>query len=215
MPKFKKSKTSGTTIADEVATMHGIAKKTMRELVRTTFLVMVKQFFETGYLTIPDFATISLELTVRSGTPKVLILFRPSMRFRNKRDATLDDIERLPFLNYILARDEVKSRKYEIKRVNNIVFLKTTKVNRLNHERDRVVAAILAATGVVVDPQSIAEEHLIPPQSRKFPLPDHCVEVRELIAALGVIPLELLHMPEHLKDGNPSESPQVDSVPVE
>jgi len=206
LKKFKKKKTTQTTIADEVAAIHGLTKSTVRPLTKSVFTAMVKQFFETGYLNIAGFATLNLEITIRSGKPRTFIRFTPGKLFKGKRDAVLTELEGLDFLNYLLERDDKKAENIELRRLDMIQFIQKMRNLRIEHDQDRMAAAIEAKTGQKVDPRSIGEEYLIPPRDRTHPLPDHRVEVHEIIATAGVFPLEKLF--RHV-------NPESDSPPVE
>jgi nucleoid DNA-binding protein len=203
MTQFKKKSGNVTSIADEVAALHGLTKSTMRPLTKSIFEVLVKQLFERGKIQIPGFGSMTVEFSIKSGEPRAFAKFRWNKRVRDRWNTVFTDPNNLDFVNYILQRDETKDRIRDENRLKQLEYRARKKALRIGHERNRVAAVIKAATGIDADVSQIQEELLIPP---------HRIEVRDLIAATGVFPLEKLHRPAHLGGGIQLDPILVDRV---
>lgn len=215
MTEFKKKSGNVTSIADEVAALHGLTKSTVRPLAKSVFMVMVKQLFERGRINIPGVGAFNVEMSIRTGTPVTFVRFRIGKNIREKAKSILTNPENLDFVNYLLERDEGNAYRRESNRLRELEYRSVKKEKRLEYERVRVAAAIKAATGLDADVSHLEEELLIPPLLNTPKLPEHRTEVRDLIAVAGVFPLEKLFLPKHLRDDSPSNQPEESRAPSE
>ena len=213
MTKFKKKSGNITTIADEVAALHGLTKTTMRPLTKSVFAVLVKQLFDTGNIRIPGLGSMTIEFSIKSGTPRAFARFKWHKHVKDRWNTIFRDPENLDFINYILQRDETKDRIRDQNRLKELEFRDRKRELRIGHERRRAAELIKAATGIDADVSQIDVSILIPPLLYTPWLPAHRIEVRDLIAATGVFPLEKLHRPAHLADDSLPASPPADHVP--
>jgi hypothetical protein len=213
MPRIKKKVTSVTSIAKEVAKVHGITVTSAKPIVQSAIEVMTKQLFETGYLRLPGFANINIGVGMsKKGKISVRCAFRPCTAFKIKRDAILTDPTRLEFVNYLLERDELLLHRSEQRRVARRVYRAEQHPTVRLLRQQAHAASIKELTGVDVPPESIPVEHVIRGTDYIPPLPDSYTEIRDLIAKNGVFPLEKLHRCSHLTTGTPVPTPPSDSV---
>lgn len=213
MTQFKKKSGNVTSIADEVAALHGLTKSTMRPLTKSVFAALVNQLFEKGSIRIPGLGSWHVEMSIRSGTPRTFVRLRPHKYVRDRVRTILSNPENLDFVNYLLQRDEGKQFRREKNRIKELEYAGRKKALRLGHERARVAAAIKATTGLDVDPATIAEEFVIRPLLNSPPSRGLHREERDLIAEGGVFPLEKLFLPSHLRGDTPSSPPEECNAP--
>lgn len=214
MTEFKKKSASITSIADEVAALHGLTKSTMRPLTKSVFTALVHQLFEKGRVSIPGLGSLNVEFSIKSGEPKAFVRVRLHKHIRDREKQMFIDPANLSFVNYMLQRDEKAIENREKSRLSQIQYGLKKRQFRIDHERIRVAAAIKATTGQDVDPESISEEYLIPPRVNTPRLPEHRIEVRDLIATAGVFPLEKLYHPTHQPTDTPPDQPITGHVPA-
>lgn len=214
MTEFKKKSASITSIADEVAALHGLTKSTMRPLTKSVFTALVNQLFEKGRVSIPGLGSLNLEFSIKSGAPTAFTRVRLHKKVRDREKQMFLDPANLSFVNYVLQRDEKIIERRETSRLGQIEFGLKKRQYRIDNERIRVAAAIKATTGQEIDPESISEEYLIPPRANTARLPEHRIEVRDLIATAGVFPLEKLYHPTHQPTDTPPDQPTTGHVPA-
>jgi nucleoid DNA-binding protein len=213
MPPISKKSGNITTIADEVAALHGLTKSTVRPIAKSVFNTLVKQLFEYGRVNIPGFCTIKIDMSIKSGSARTFTQLRLGKAIRDRNKAIMTNPDNLDFVNRLLEREEGNAFRRETSRLRELTYQSSKKEKRLGYERERVAAAIKLATGIDADVSNLPEELLIPPLLNSPRLPAHRTEVRDLIAIDGVFPLEKLFLPKHLREDSQQAPPEDDRAP--